>query len=59
MKLKLLLLFAFVANSMYAQKDTMVNIASKRAQSVYGEIGGNGVLFSANYDVASLIVKRV
>lgn len=22
----------------------------KRAQSVYGEIGGNGILFSANYD---------
>jgi hypothetical protein len=32
-------------------KDTIVNMPSQRAQSVYGEIGGNGILFSVNYDV--------
>jgi hypothetical protein len=51
MKPTLLLLFAFITNSIYAQKDTIVDMPLKRAQSVYGEIGGNGIVFSANYDV--------
>lgn len=51
MKLTLLLLLAFIANIIYAQKDTIARKPSQRAQSVYGELGGNGILFSANYDV--------
>jgi hypothetical protein len=51
MKLTLLLLFTFIATGIYAQKDTVVNVLPKRAQSVYGELGGNGIVFSANYDV--------
>ncbi len=51
MKLTLLLFLAFIANIIYAQKDAIVRKPSQRAQSVYGELGGNGILFSANYDV--------
>jgi len=51
MKPTLLLLFAFITNIIYAQQDTAAQKPSKRAQSVYGEIGGNGIVFSANYDV--------
>ncbi|QNA45542.1 hypothetical protein [Lacibacter sediminis] len=38
-------------SSVFAQNE---NDAPKRAQSVYGELGGNGLLFSANYDVRFL-----
>jgi hypothetical protein len=42
-------LFVFIATSSYAQD--IAHKPSQRAQSVYGEIGGNGILLSANYDV--------
>jgi hypothetical protein len=51
MKLKLLFAFMCIINLSYAQKNEKAHIPSQRAQSVYGELGGNGILFSANYDV--------
>lgn len=53
MKLKLLFASLWIANLIYAQENEKVHVdlTSKRAQSVYGELGGNGILFSANYDV--------
>ena len=42
----LLVCFLFLKSAV-AQNE---NEEPKRAQSVYGEIGGNGLLFSANYD---------
>ncbi len=53
MKLKLLFACSCIANLICAQENEKMhmNVPSQRAQSVYGEIGGNGLLFSANYDV--------
>ncbi len=41
----------FLQSTVFAQNE---NDGPKRAQSVYGELGGNGLFFSANYDVRFL-----
>ncbi len=51
MKLKLLLALICIACIAHAQESETTHMPSQRAQSVFGEIGGNGILFSANYDV--------
>lgn len=43
----LLVCFLCLQNSVFAQNE---NDEQQRAKSVYGELGGNGLLFSANYD---------
>jgi hypothetical protein len=49
MKSLFFLLFSclIMANKLFSQEEKS---ASTRAQSVYGEIGGNGLVFSGNYD---------
>ena len=39
--------------TLFLQKDVISQnekLASSRAQTIYGEFGGNGILFSGNYD---------
>jgi len=52
MKPKLLILLLCVTTLSFGQRhDSTIAMESTRAQSVYGEIGANGIVFSANYDV--------
>src|SRR5687768_10080250 len=44
-----LLMISFCNLSSYSQKNK-IETTNERAQCVFGELGGNGLMFSANYD---------
>jgi hypothetical protein len=50
MKLRLLFFTLFTAACLTISAQDKEAYAGTRAQSVFGELGGNGLLFSVNYD---------
>ena len=49
-KFFILLIILFCNLSSYSQENKIIT-ANQRAQCVFGEFGGNGLMFSANYDL--------
>jgi uncharacterized alpha/beta hydrolase family protein len=46
-----ILVIIFFCNLITYSQENKTETTNQRAQCVFGELGGNGLMFSANYDI--------